>query len=144
MGEIGQVFQINGDDVRVRLERKAACASCRACSVGIDSKEMVITAKNLCGAELGGWVELEIGEGVFLQAVTVAYGVPLLMFLVGAFAGYYGALATGLAFAEIAAFVGGLVLALLSGLLLKRYGTRKKGLSPVAIRKVEQGELTTS
>lgn len=52
--------------------------------------EMDIEAKNLCDAEEGDWVELELQENAFFNAVIVMYGLPFIGFIVGIVLGYFG------------------------------------------------------
>ncbi|MBR5589973.1 MAG: SoxR reducing system RseC family protein, partial [Anaerotignum sp.] len=49
-----------------------------------------IEAKNLCDAEVGDWVELELQESAFFNAVVIMYGLPFIGFIAGIVAGYYG------------------------------------------------------
>ena len=55
-----------------------------------DETEMDIEAKNLCDAEEGDWVELELQENAFFNAVIVMYGLPFIGFIVGIVLGYFG------------------------------------------------------
>ncbi len=85
----GLVTGTKGDLLVVNIHRKEACGSCRACLSGMMETEMDIDAENLCDAEIGDWVELELQENSFLHAVLLAYGVPFVAFLAGLFLGYY-------------------------------------------------------
>lgn len=58
--------------------------------LGMAENEMDIEAKNLCDAEIGDWVELELQENVFFRAVIIMYGLPFLGFVAGIVLGYYG------------------------------------------------------
>ena len=49
-----------------------------------------IEAKNLCDAEVGDWVELELQENAFFNAVVIMYGLPFIGFIAGVVLGYYG------------------------------------------------------
>ena len=74
----------------VKIQRKEACGECRACFSGMMKTEMDIEAKNLCDAEEGDWVELELQENAFFNAVIVMYGLPFIGFIVGIVLGYFG------------------------------------------------------
>ncbi len=87
MAEIGQVIDVQEDEVVVRLMRSEACAKCGACTAGLESKDMFIHANNLCEAKKDEWVEVYLEEGNFLRAVGLMYGIPLIGLLIGLFLG---------------------------------------------------------
>lgn len=109
MGEIGQVVEVKDAVVKVRLNRKEACAKCGACTAGIESKDMFIEATNNALAHKGDFVEITLKEENFIKAVAIMYGIPLIGLLVG----------LGLGAGLGAAFMPGLadVLAIVLGLL---------------------------
>ena len=84
----GLVTNENGDLIKVHIVRKEACGKCNACFTG-QQKDMDIDAKNLCDAEIGDWVELELQENAFVKAVLISYAIPLIGFFIGLFFGYY-------------------------------------------------------
>ena len=86
----GLVHTIKDDLVVATIHRKEACGECRACLSGMTKTEMDIEAKNLCDAEIGDWVELELQENAFFNAVVIMYGLPFLGFFAGVVGGYYG------------------------------------------------------
>lgn len=88
MAEIGIVIKKTSDYVTVKLERKEACAKCRACTAGLSSQDMIIEAENKCGAELGDHVAISLEQSNFLQAVFIMYTVPLIFFFIGLGVGY--------------------------------------------------------
>jgi sigma-E factor negative regulatory protein RseC len=88
MAESGQVVEIKEQLVVVRLERKEACASCKACVAGIEAKDMFIEAENLCDAKIGDWVNISLEQSSFLKAVFIVYTIPLIALLVGLGIGY--------------------------------------------------------
>ena len=85
----GLVTDANGSFVTVHIIRKEACGECRACLSGMTEKDMDIHAKNLCEAEVGDWVELELQDNAFFHAVLIMYGIPLLGFLAGVLLGNF-------------------------------------------------------
>lgn len=95
MAEVGRVIAVEGDLVKLVLKRKEACGKCRACSAGLNEKEMEMKAKNLCGAKVGDRVEVFIEQTNFMKAVLIMYGVPFIFFMIGIFGGYYGSLYFG-------------------------------------------------
>lgn len=86
----GLVHTVKDDLVIATIHRKEACGECRACLSGMTKTEMDIEAKNLCDAEIGDWVELELQENAFFNAVVIMYGLPFIGFIAGVVAGYYG------------------------------------------------------
>lgn len=95
MREIGKVVKIEDDQATILFVRGTACGDCGKCQVGKDRLEMVMTADNDVGAQVGDEVEIELENMNFMTAVTIAYGFPLLALTVGIFAGYYGFLSLG-------------------------------------------------
>ena len=88
MAEIGQVTEIKGDLIRVKLQRHDACDHCNACSAGVETEEMMLEAENLCLAKPGDLVEISLEESNFLVAVIIMYIIPLAGLLVGIALGY--------------------------------------------------------
>ncbi|MBR4283880.1 MAG: SoxR reducing system RseC family protein [Anaerotignum sp.] len=86
----GLVHTVKDDLVIATIHRKEACGECRACLSGMTKTEMDIEAKNLCDAEIGDWVQLELQENAFFNAVVIMYGLPFIGFITGVLAGYYG------------------------------------------------------
>ena len=86
----GLVHTVKDDLVIATIHRKEACGECRACLAGMTKTEMDIEAKNLCDAEIGDWVELELQESAFFNAVVIMYGLPFIGFIAGVVGGYYG------------------------------------------------------
>ena len=83
MGETGLVTAIEGDKAIVSLTRTEACAQCRACTMGMQKEEMLLRARNACGAKIGDMVEIALVEGVFLRAMAIMYLVPFAALLAG-------------------------------------------------------------
>lgn len=104
MAESGIVIEKKKNLVVVKLERKEACAQCKACVAGLSSKEMLMEADNLCDAQIGDRVNVSLENSSFLKAVLIMYGIPFLSLL--------GGLAVGYIFfkSEIAAILGGFFL----------------------------------
>lgn len=85
----GMVKETKGNLLTVRIIRREACGECRACLSGMMENDMDIEAKNLCDAEVGDWVELELQDNAFMNAVLILYGIPLVGFLAGILLGYF-------------------------------------------------------
>lgn len=85
----GMVTEEIGNMLKVHIIRQEACGHCKACFSGYMEKDMDLDARNLCDAEVGDWVELELQENAFMNAVLISYGIPLIGFFVGLFFGQY-------------------------------------------------------
>ncbi len=139
MGERGQVIDIKDDVLTVRLTRTEACAKCRVCTAGMQSSDMFVNAKNLCGANVNDWVNIELENSDFLKAVTIMYGIPCAFLLAGILGGYYGSLFFGVQSGnEFYGFIAGLVLMLISFLIIhsKEQKFKQGNFVPVANKKL--------
>ena len=133
MGEVGEVIEINGEEILVRHQRTGACASCKICARGKDENEMIMRARNACDAAVGDFVEIELQEGALIKAVAMAYGIPLVAIIAGFAIGY-------LIGGEFVAFTIGIIfmiLAYASMKILEKSGKLAQKYVPVAIRKVD-------
>ena len=131
MAEKGKV--IGKDDKFVLVSRKStmACGKCRSCSSGDDNEEVRTRAENLCAADIGDFVELEMSHGAAAYASIIAYGIPLAAVLAGFAIGYYFG-------GEIAAFILGMVLlsAALGFVFMRERRRKNSRFIPKAIRKI--------
>ncbi|MCL2397902.1 MAG: SoxR reducing system RseC family protein [Defluviitaleaceae bacterium] len=133
MGEVGKVIKLEGNTAVVVHQRSAACATCKMCARGESDNEMIMRAENLCGADVGDFVEIELKEGALMKAVGIAYGIPLVAMIAGFAMGYAIA-------GETAAFVAGIILMGLTYLVIRMMEKNRKatgGYTPVAVRKVD-------
>ncbi len=140
MGEIGKVIKVNENKITVELERKEACAKCRACSVGMKSETMVIECFNSCEAKLNEKVEIVLEEKNFIQAVLIMYGIPFVFFVVGLSAGYYISNMLNISAKEIIGFCSGIVFVMISYLWIRanEHHWKNKKFIPTAIKIVEE------
>ena len=122
MAEVGQVIEKKDNNrLLIRLERQEACAKCRACSAGMQAKEMLLEAENLCNAKIGDNVEISLEETDFMKAVLIMYGIPFVCFVVGVIASYFILTSLQAANIEIISFIVGLVLVVVSYLIIHRF-----------------------
>lgn len=128
MAEIGQVTEINGDFIKVKLQRHDACDHCNACSAGVETEEMILEAENLCRANEGDLVEISLEESNFLLAVIIMYIIPLGGLLVGIGIGYLLGGVIGMN-REVSALIVGFALLAVTYLVIrsneKHFHTRK-------------------
>ncbi|MBE5780747.1 MAG: hypothetical protein E7328_02855 [Clostridiales bacterium] len=87
MKEIGTVQSISANMATVVFDRHEACGSCRACTPLEGEKQMVAKLKNPVGAKVGDRVAVELKGKSMLSATAIAYGVPLIMLIIGAVVG---------------------------------------------------------
>jgi sigma-E factor negative regulatory protein RseC len=95
MQEIGLVKKTHGSMARVVIKRHAACGDCKACDLGTTKLSMTTDAKNQAGAKVGDTVAVEMAFGNVMKATSIAYGIPLIAFLIGCVGGYFAAPAVG-------------------------------------------------
>lgn len=89
MAEKGLVIGLKDNLAVIQLNRTEACAKCRACIAGMKTEEMMVEAENECDAVVGDWVEMELRDNGFFNAVLIMYGLPLIGLLVGICLGYF-------------------------------------------------------
>lgn len=139
LGEVGEVIGKESGKLIVRMERKEACAKCRACTAGMKKEDMIIRAENVCNAEVGNKVDIVLDNADFMKATLIMYGIPFVAFMVGIFGGYYGALKMGINNSEVVGVVAGIVLVIVTYLIIHSQENRfKKGnFVPKALKVVE-------
>jgi sigma-E factor negative regulatory protein RseC len=124
--EEGRVIAGEGDLVRVEMERKSACATCRACSLG-RANTVVTEAKNPLGARIGQRVKVEISSPAILKGAFFVYIFPLFGLIFGMGLGL--AIGNRLGFGEDSQRIGiivGLISLALSFLFIWRRSRRMK------------------
>ncbi len=113
------MIEVCNDEVVVMLQRTEACAKCKACTAGFSKEEMIIRAKNICGATEKQWVSIELEHSNFLTAVLIMYGIPLVALMTGLLSGYYFADQIGISDSALIGFILGIVLMCLSYLWIR-------------------------
>lgn len=143
MAEVGQVIELKGEYISVKLQRHDACDHCNACSAGVETAEMVLEAENLCKANVGDLVEISLEESNFLLAVIIMYIIPLISLLFGVGIGYLAGAAIGIN-EEVSALVVGFILLGISYFIIRRneakFNTRK--FRPIASQIVKRDEVS--
>ncbi len=124
--ERGRVTAIENGLLRISMVRSEACAKCRACVAGMAAKEMIMLAKNECGAKLGDIVRVELDGGAFLISSFIMYGIPLAFMLFGFAAGYLLHNIFAYINTELLSFLMGITFLLLGYWLIKRSENRFK------------------
>ena len=134
MKEVGIVQGQKGNKAKVSIQRHAACGDCGACHVGRDKMTMEATAYNGIGAKVGELVEVEMQFANVMKASMIAYGVPLMVFILGAVIGFYWINPIiGAGESPIPAFVSGLFLTAVSYMvirILEKTGAFTNGYEP--------------
>ncbi|GKX29401.1 hypothetical protein SH1V18_18810 [Vallitalea longa] len=143
MAETGIVIKEAEKYVTVKLERTEACAKCRACTAGFETKDMIIEAENVCNAKEGDQVEISLEQSNFLKAVLIMYTIPLTFLLVGLGIGYLISNIFNLQDVELIAVICGFSLLAVSYLLIKSKEDkwRDKKFRPIANKIVSRKEM---
>jgi len=136
--EVGRVIETEKNKVVVKLKRTEACAKCRACTVGMESKDMLIKAYNQCDASIGDNVEIVLEETNFIAAVAIMYGLPFLALIIGTVVGICGSKIIGLGNNELIGFLFGIICVCIMYLWIrsKEDYWKSKNFVPKAIKKV--------
>lgn len=126
MTERGVVSKIKGNKATVQFERHSACDKCHMCAVTKDTMKVEVTLDNTLGANVGDFVEVEMGERYVLTAAAIVYVIPLVLIGVGI---GVGTLINELA--QVLMALGGLIIGFAIAILLDKFVIRKKkGFSP--------------
>lgn len=126
MTERGVVSKIKGNKATVQFERHSACDKCHMCAVTKDTMKVEVTLDNTLGANVGDFVEVEMGERYVLTAAAIVYVIPLVLIGVGI---GVGTLINELA--QVLMALGGLVIGFVIAILLDKLVIRKKkGFAP--------------
>lgn len=129
------VLRLQGDTAWVRVESPKSCSACGGKGCGsalyarmLHPREPEYAVDNPIAAQPGERVVIGIEDGVLLKAVALAYGLPLILLVLGALAGS--------SLGEGAAVLGGL-----TGLALGfvRMKWQPDLGSPVILRRLTQG-----
>ncbi|MPW26002.1 sigma E factor regulator [Alkalibaculum sp. M08DMB] len=125
MKEIGIVNSINGNKASVIIQRSAACGDCGACQVGKDRLTMETYAINEINAKAGDKVEVEMAFKNVMKAAIIAYGIPLIMFILGS---VLGTLYTNIILEQpenpIISFLSGLILMAVAYMIIRVFDKR--------------------
>lgn len=128
IGESGEVIGKEDKYLIVKMQRKEACAKCRACTAGMKTEDMIIKAMNLCNASVGDKVDIVLDNADFMKATLIMYGIPFIGFMAGIFAGYYISLNMGLNNNEIYGIITGILLVIITYIIIHTQEKRfKKG-----------------
>ncbi len=126
MTERGVVSKVKGGKATVQFERHSACDKCHMCAVTKDTMKVEVTLDNTLGANVGDFVEVEMGERYVLTAAAIVYVIPLVLIGVGI---GLGTLINELA--QVLMGLGGLVVGFVIAILLDKLVIRKKkGFAP--------------
>ncbi len=138
-GEVGEVIAIEDNRLVIKLQRNEACAKCRACTAGIEGKEMIIKAINECGGTVGDRVEIALDSADFYKATMIMYGIPFIAFLIGVFGGYYSALYFEIPYAEVIGIAAGFIMIIITyGIIhTQEHRFKKNNYVPKAINVVK-------
>ncbi|MBO4605490.1 MAG: SoxR reducing system RseC family protein [Bacteroidales bacterium] len=90
----GKIVDMTPETFLVEIESESACASCHAASLcGLsESKKKIVEVPAQLGFEPGEEVWVIMKRSLGMKAVTIAYVIPLIVLVVGLFAGLMGGL----------------------------------------------------
>lgn len=127
MTERGVIAKIKGSRATVRFDRRSACDHCHMCAVTKDGMKVEVVVENTLNANVGDFVEVEMGERFVLAAAAIVYVIPLVLVGVG--------IGIGTVVSELAQILmafGGLIIGFVIAFLLDKFVIRKKkGFRPV-------------
>lgn len=118
-GTVTKLYNKNKENkAQVVITRHEMCGDCKACDMRKSDKKMTALASNRAHAKVGDHVAISMEMASLMKASSIAYGLPLIGFLIGVFAGYYAAPSFGLNQA-LTGFVAGIVLTAVAYLIIK-------------------------
>ncbi len=125
--EIGTVTEIQGAYAILEVKESAACAGCHAkvvCKSGQEGNRC-LKLENCLNASVGDKVIFDTSESQQVLINIMQYGLPLIGFLIG-LVGYFYGIADKIAIPkEIGAFISGIVLLLLFGMITRHWSEKK-------------------
>ncbi|HKL93981.1 MAG TPA: SoxR reducing system RseC family protein [Clostridia bacterium] len=136
MLEIGKITKLKKNSAVVSFDRKSACDSCHMCATTRGGMKVETLVPNALQANVGDYVEVEMGDKFVLTAAVIVYIIPLL--LVGAGIGI------GVLFSETVQIIlaaAGLILGFVIAFLLDKVVKKKKGFSPQMVRIASESEI---
>lgn len=141
MKEAGKVVDLRGDMALVELARTKVCQNCGVCLVSSEADKMLTEARNLVDANVGDDIYVELEPKKILFASLVAYGLPLLLMILGyLFGSLLGAQFYGPQAREAGGVFFGFVCVAGSYLIIKRIDNRISGVvefQPVITKVIE-------
>ena len=146
--EQGVIETVRPRKALVRIHRSSACEGCKsrgACQ-SLSDREMLVEVENELSARAGDRVEISIPAGSLLKLSLLVYFIPIVAFLIGAYAGdaWSGALKMDAVLASV--LLGGGAMALTFVMLRKmsRSAEGKGRYSPRITRIVSPGATEDS
>jgi sigma-E factor negative regulatory protein RseC len=136
MEENGKVVEVLASEARVEVVPSAICGHCSAAEAcgAFGSKTKVVLAKNPIGAKIGDLVKLETKEKNRLTSISLVFGLPIVLLLIGII---LGEIISG---DKLAAFLGGigLVIAFIIAKIIDRWVGKKATFLPTIIEKISE------
>ena len=80
------VIEANGNEAKVRMEKKSACRTCSASFVCHPPDHDFVDVVNPLGAVKGQKVKVVVRPSLYIKASILIYGLPILVFLLTAVA----------------------------------------------------------
>lgn len=122
----GTVEEVVGKYAVVEIMRNDMCGDCHACDVVHPAKKCTLKCLNKCESKAGDIVEISLDNTTFLKATLIMYGLPLIGLLVGLGIGAVIANILDTGSEELFMAIGGLLLAGVSLLWIKKRDKEEK------------------
>ncbi|KAA5808279.1 SoxR reducing system RseC family protein [Thermoanaerobacterium thermosaccharolyticum] len=124
MTEKGCVVSLKDGKAKVEIIRNEMCRKCHACDMGSNNR-MMIEVDAIDELKVGDNVLIEVKDISMLKATLIMYGIPLLFFFVGVFAGYAVAHIFGIDnFSQMIEAISGLLFTAISFIGIKYYSKK--------------------
>ncbi len=127
MLETGVVTKITEKEASVQFMRKSGCGeNCHSCTMECNANFVTVEVKNRLDAKVGDNVKVEMKNSTFNKMMFFAYGLPLLMLVIGSVIGYSVFKALGNANYELYTFIIGIVFFGISYIALSKFNKKVK------------------
>lgn len=136
MNKKGMVSKVDKDKLQVIFTRSSACGDCSSCG-GCEAETLNLNATNDIDAQVGDFVEIEYNTKNMLKSTLLLYIFPLIMLVIGIFAGNYLNLAGNSDSKDLISFVFGVGLMLISYIIINRIDRNVKANQFYKIKKID-------
>lgn len=91
MEEIGKIIELIGNKAKIEIATSSTCGHCGQKSVchSFGENKKIIELNNDINAQVDDWVKIDIKGKNQVLSILLVLGLPILLFLIGVFIGYY-------------------------------------------------------
>ncbi|WP_461206508.1 SoxR reducing system RseC family protein [Clostridium sp. DL1XJH146] len=127
MLETGVVTKIVNKEASVQFIRKSGCGeNCNSCKMECNANFVTVEVKNTLNAKVGDNVKVEMKNSSFNKMMFFAYGLPLIMLVIGSVIGYSVFKSLGNVNYELYAFIIGMAFFGVSYIILNKFNKKVK------------------